>query len=102
VNPLDPLFEPQGIIVAGASAHPGKFGFVTLHNILSCGYEGRVLPVSLEGGEVLGRRVATSVDDLPDGAADLVFVCTPPSANRELLAACARRGVKVAFVATAG
>jgi len=102
VNPLDPLFEPQGIIVAGASAHPGKFGFVTLHNILSCGYAGRVLPVSLEGGEVLGRRVVTSVDDLPDGAADLVFVCTPPSANPELLAACARRGVKVAFVATAG
>ena len=90
VNPLDPLFEPHGIIVAGASAHPGKFGFVTLHNILSCGYEGRVFPVSLEGGEVLGRRVATSVDDLPDGAADLVFVCTPPSANPELLAACAR------------
>ena len=102
MNPLDPLFEPHGIIVAGASAHPGKFGFVTLHNILSCGYKGRVFPVSLEGGEVLGRTVATSVDDLPDGAADLVFVCTPPSANPELLAACARRGVKVAFVATAG
>ncbi len=102
MNPLDPLFEPHGIIVAGASAHPGKFGFVTLHNILSCGYKGRVFPVSLEGGEVLGRPVATSVDDLPDGAADLVFVCTPPSANPELLAACARRGVKVAFVATAG
>jgi acetyltransferase len=102
VNRLDALFEPRGVIVAGASAHPGKFGFVTLHNILACGYEGRVFPVSLEGGEVLGRRVATSVDDVPDGAAELVFVCTPPSANAELLAACARRGVKAAFVATAG
>ena len=29
------LFEPRGIIVAGASTHPGKFGFVALHNILS-------------------------------------------------------------------
>src|SRR5258706_1384186 len=27
-----PLFHPRGIIVAGASTHPGKFGFVTLHN----------------------------------------------------------------------
>jgi acyl-CoA synthetase (NDP forming) len=102
VNRLDPFFEPRGVIVAGASAHPGKFGFVTLHNILSCGYAGRVFPVSLEGGDVLGVRVATSVDAVPDGAADLVFVCTPPSANVELLAACAQRGVKAAFVATAG
>ena len=47
---LDPLFDPRGIVVAGASAHPGKFGFVTLHNILRCGYRGRVFPVSLEGG----------------------------------------------------
>jgi acyl-CoA synthetase (NDP forming) len=102
VSRLDPLFDPRGVIVAGASAHPGKFGFVTLHNILRCGYRGRVFPVSLEGGEVLGLEVASSVDELPDGAADLVFVCTPQGANVELLRACARKGVRAAFVATAG
>ena len=102
MNRLDPLFDPRGVILAGASAHPGKFGFVTLHNILSCGYTGRVFPVSLEGGEVLGLPVASSVDDLPDGEADLVFVCTPQAANLELLRACSRRGVRAAFVATAG
>ena len=31
------LFEPKGIIVAGASSHPGKFGFVAAHNILAHG-----------------------------------------------------------------
>ena len=31
---LTPLFEPRGVIVTGVSSHPGKFGFVTLHNIL--------------------------------------------------------------------
>ena len=99
---LDPLFDPRGIIVAGASAHPGKFGFVTLHNILRCGYAGRVFPVSLEGGTVLGLPVASSVDELPDGEADLVFVCTPQAANLDLLRACARKGVRAAFIATAG
>jgi acetyl-CoA synthetase (ADP-forming) len=29
------LFEPRGVLVAGASTHPGKFGFVSLHNILA-------------------------------------------------------------------
>ena len=37
------LFDPRGVVVAGASTHPGKFGFVALHNILANGYQGRIL-----------------------------------------------------------
>ena len=48
------LFEPRGVIVAGASTHPGKFGFVTLHNLLAAGYRGRVLATNLEATPVLG------------------------------------------------
>ncbi len=99
---FDALFDPRGVLVAGASTHPGKFGFVALHNILASGYAGRVFATNLEGGEILGVPVATSVDDLPDGAIDLAFVCTPPAANVELLEACARKGVRAAFVTTAG
>src|SRR4030095_10743236 len=33
---------------------------------------------------------------------DLVFVCTPNQANEELLRACAKRGVRAAFVASGG
>ncbi|HET9730569.1 MAG TPA: hypothetical protein VFR41_14150, partial [Acidimicrobiia bacterium] len=33
---------------------------------------------------------------------DLVFVCTPASANVELLRACAKRGIRAAFVTSAG
>ena len=43
------LFEPRGVVVAGASTHPGKFGFVSLHNLLAAGYEGRVFGTNLEG-----------------------------------------------------
>lgn len=99
---FDALFDPRGVLVAGASTHPGKFGFVALHNILACGYAGRVFATNLDGGEILGVPVATSVDDLPDGEIDLVFVCTPPGPNLELLEACARRGVRAAFMTTAG
>ena len=34
---FDALFDPRGVIVAGASSHPGKFGFVVLHNLLATG-----------------------------------------------------------------
>src|SRR5581483_5331785 len=97
------LFEPRGVVVAGVSGHPAKFGFVALHNILTQGYAGAVYGTNLEGGEVLGVPMVTSPDDLPpDAPVDLVFVCTPAAANTELLRACARRGVRAAFVTSAG
>ena len=74
------LFEPRGVIVAGASSHPAKFGFTALHNILAHGYEGRVFATNREGEEILGVKTARDVDNLPDGQADLVFVCTPSAA----------------------
>ncbi len=97
------LFDPRAILVAGASSHPGKFGFVALHNVLSQGYRGGVYATNREGGTILGVETATSVDDLPaDAPIDLVFVCTPAAANPDLLRACARRGVTAAFVTSAG
>jgi acyl-CoA synthetase (NDP forming) len=96
------LFDPKGVVVAGASSHPGKFGFVSLHNILACGYEGRVFGTNRQGEEVLGLRTVASLDDIPDGAADLVMVCTPLTANPDVLKACARKGIRAAFVTTAG
>jgi acetyltransferase len=99
---FEALFDPRGVLVAGVSTHPGKFGFVSLHNILAAGYEGAVHGTSREAGEVLGVRILDSIDDLPDGVIDLVFVCTPASANPDLLRACAKKGIRAAFLASAG
>lgn len=102
VSGFDALFEPRGVLVAGVSTHPGKFGFVSLHNILASGYEGRIYGTSREAGEVLGVPIVDSIDALPDGAIDLVFVCTPAAANPDLLRACAKKGIRAAFIASAG
>ncbi|QQS24902.1 MAG: acetate--CoA ligase family protein [Actinomycetota bacterium] len=96
------LFEPRAVLVAGASTHPGKFGFVSLHNILAAGFAGAVYGTNLQGEEVLGVRTVADVAELPDGEIDLVFVCTPASANPELLRACASKGVRAAFLTSAG
>lgn len=96
------LFEPKGVVIAGASSHPGKFGFVALHNLLASGYEGRVFATNLQGEQVLGIDSVAAIDDLPADAADLVFVCTPAAANVEVLRACARRGITAAFITSAG
>jgi len=96
------LFEPRAVLVTGASTHPGKFGFVSLHNILAGGYAGGVFGTNLQSETVLGVRTVADIADLPDGVIDLVFVCTPASANPELLRACAAKGIKAAFLTSAG
>jgi acetyltransferase len=97
-----PLFHPKGVVVAGVAGHPGKFGFVTYHNLRRFGYEGALFPVKPDGAEVLGEPTLRSLDEVPEGAADLVFVCTPSKANVALLEAAAAKGVRAAFVASGG
>ncbi len=96
------LFEPRGVLVTGASSHPGKFGFVSLHNLLVAGYTGGVFGTNLKGEVVLGIETVADIAELPDGAIDLVFVCTPAAANPDLLRACAAKGVRAAFLTSAG
>ncbi len=96
------LFEPRGVAVAGASTHPGKFGFVSLHNLLANGYEGAVYGTNLKGETVLGIDTVRDLADLPDGAVDLVFVCTPAATNPDVLRVCAAKGIKAAFLTSAG
>lgn len=96
------LFEPRGVVVVGASTHPGKFGFVSLHNLLAAGYQGSVYGTNLEAETVLGCACVRSVDELPAGEIDLAFICTPASANPDILRSCAAKGIRAAFVTSAG
>ncbi len=96
------LFEPRGVLIAGASTHPGKFGFVSLHNLLASGYRGKVFATNRDGSEVLGIQSVPDIEDLPAGEIDLVFVCTPASANLDLLRKCAAKGIRAAFITSAG
>jgi acetyltransferase len=73
-----------------------------VHNILASGYAGALFGTNLSKEEVLGIQTIASIDDLPENAVDLVFVCTPSSANPDILRACARKGIKAAFLTSAG
>ncbi len=96
------LFEPRGVLVTGASTHPGKFGFVSLHNLLAAGYEGSVHATNLQREVVLGVQTTDDISTLPADAIDLVFVCTPARSNPDTLRACAAKGITAAFLTSAG
>lgn len=99
---LAPLFEPRGVVVAGASTHPGKFGFVSLHNVLAAGFDGPVFATNPERPEILGVQCSSSVADIPDGVADLVMVCAPGPAIPGVLREAAAKGIRAAFIVSGG
>ena len=99
---FEALFTPRGVVVVGASTHPGKFGFVSLHNLLAGGYRGNIAATNRSKESVLDIQTVASLTDLPNDTYDLAFLCTPASANEELLMECASIGIRAAFVTSAG
>ena len=96
------LFHPSGVVVAGASTHPGKFGAVAVHHILVGGYEGHVSATQRDGAEVFGVSCYPDLHDLPEGAADLVLVCTPSETVADQLRIAGKKGIRAAVIASAG
>ena len=99
---FESLFNPRGVVVVGASTHPGKFGFVSLHNLISCGYKGKIFATHLELANVLGVQSVATIDDLPEDEIDLAFVCTPASTNIAILEACSRKNIRSVYITSAG
>ena len=100
-SPLRRVFEPRSIAVVGASANPTKRGHQILRALDASGYAGRVHAVNRRGGEILGRPVHTSVEELPE-AVDLAVLCTPAATTPALVRACGERGAAGAIVLAVG
>lgn len=99
---LRALFNPKGIAVIGASTHPGKFGFVALHNILSAGFEGNVFATNPKTPEILGVQTLGSVSEIPFNMIDTAMICLGPEQTIRILPELADKGVKAAFVVSGG
>jgi acyl-CoA synthetase (NDP forming) len=98
---LEKFFEPQSIVVIGASATPHKPGNDVLRNILANEYEGELYLVNPKGGEILGMKVHRSIQELPDGI-DLAIIILPAKVNPQTIKACADKGIRAAVLAAGG
>ena len=99
---LHTLFNPKGIAVIGASTHPGKFGFVALHNILAAGFQGNVFATNPKTPEILGVQTLKSVDRIPNDSIDVAMICLGPKQTIAILPELAEKGVKAGFVVSGG
>ena len=101
--PLEYIFHPQSIAVAGASTNPLRW-FINefyIEPLLKMGYPGQVYAINPKGGEIMGLPVYRSLRDVP-GPVDHVVSCIPAEQTPQLLEECRHIGVKVVQFYSAG
>lgn len=95
------LFEPESMVLVGASKSRWKWGFRFLYNIVCGGYSGTLYGVHPEHDDLFGVPTFPSVSALPE-AVDLALVVVPPKEVPEAVRQCAALGVKAVVIITAG
>ena len=93
--------NPQSVAVIGASENPEKIGGRPIKYMLRAGYQGRIFPVNPNRPVIQGLKAYPDIASIPE-APDLAIVAVPGMGAVAAVAACAKRGVKVAVVITSG
>ncbi len=102
-HPLEYLFHPRSIAVAGASTDPLRW-FINefyIEPLIKMGYRGNIYPVNPRGGEILGLPVYRSLREVP-APVDHVVSCIPARETLHLLEECREVKAKVLQLYSAG
>ena len=99
--PLLPFFQPKGVVIIGASTSPEKLGYGVVRNLIQSGYTGAIHLVAQKSGEVFGKQIHTSLQNIPDPV-ELAILIVPTQATPQTIEDCGKRGIKAAIIVSAG
>src|SRR5690349_5837047 len=95
------LFEPRRIALIGASADVTKTTSRPQRFLRKHGFAGEILPVNPGRAEIFGVKAWKNIDDVP-GEIDHAYILLNGKDAVAALAACGKRGVKVASILAGG
>jgi acyl-CoA synthetase (NDP forming) len=95
------LFEPRRIALIGASADEKKTTSRPQRFLLKHGFAGEILPVNPGRAEIMRAKAYKSLDAI-EGVIDHAYILLNGKDAIDALAACGRRGVKVASILAGG
>ena len=98
---FEPLFEPRRIALIGASADEKKTTARPQRFLRKHGYAGEILPVNPGRSEIMGDK-AYKILDAITGEIDHAYILLNGKDAVAALAACGKRGVKVASILAGG
>ena len=95
------LFEPRRIALIGASGDERKTTSRPQRFLRKHGFTGEILPVNPARSEILGEKAWRDLDSIP-GEIDHAYILLNGRDAIDALAACGKRGVKVASILAGG
>ncbi|ROT99251.1 GNAT family N-acetyltransferase [Marinobacter sp. R17] len=99
---LESLFNPESIVIAGASERAENLGGMVLRNLMAGGFPGQLLVINRnEYQNVHGVPCVPKVSRMPMKP-DLAIVCTPPDTVPKMIRQLGEAGVRTAIVMTGG
>jgi acetyltransferase len=99
---LESLFNPQSIVLVGASERATNLGGMVLRNLMSGGFPGQLLVINRnEYPKVHGISCVRRPSRMPF-TPELAILCTPPDTVPRMVRKLGEAGVKTAIVMTGG
>ncbi|MGQ9543108.1 MAG: CoA-binding protein, partial [Candidatus Bathyarchaeia archaeon] len=95
------IFEPDSLVIIGASDKIEKVGGAITRNVLNSNYGGRVYLVNPKLPKIFGRQVYSSVEEIP-GDIDLAEIILPANLVPEAMRQVAGKGVAGVIIISAG
>jgi acyl-CoA synthetase (NDP forming) len=98
---FDSLFEPRRIALIGASSDEKRTTSRPQRFLQKHGFRGEILPVNPGRAEIFGAKAYKTIEEVP-GEIDHAYILLNGPDAVAALAACGRRGVKVASILAGG
>jgi acyl-CoA synthetase (NDP forming) len=98
---FDGFFNPKTVVFYGASNMMQKFGSIHLTNLLSAGFQGKVIPIHPKEEEILGFKTYKNIKEVSEKV-DLVVMAISPNLINKFLEDCGQKGVKHVIILSGG
>lgn len=98
---LEFLLYPSTVAVMGASRTAGKVGYAVVTNLIQGGFEGEIVPVNPSGGELMGQKFYTSLEEYGKPI-DMSVICVSTAAVKDAVISSLKAKAKGIVVITAG
>jgi len=98
---FDGFFNPKTVVFYGASNMMQKFGSIHLTNLLSAGFQGKVIPIHPKEEQILGFKTYKNIKEVQEKI-DLVVMAINPNLINGFLEDCGQKGINHVIVLSGG
>lgn len=96
---LHTLFDPQSMVIAGASAREDSIGYRVVENVLAGGYRGKLWLVNSRYKTIFDQPAYKSIRALPE-TPELAVIVTPEPTLARMVKNCAEQGIPTVLIMT--